>query len=93
MPKKPTSTIEIVEIKKVNTGTKNSYRVPKKQWDKWSERAKCMFNTVYTSMAHNQDLFKHPKQKAISLEFWHTTAWNAAWTAADECDKYVPAEV
>lgn len=84
--------IEMVKIKKVNISTKNSYRVPKKTWDKWSERSRVLFNSVFSAMTGNQEFFKHPKQKAVPADYWKTTAWNAAWTAASESEVYVPQE-
>lgn len=63
--------------------TKNSNLVPKAQWRKWSEPARAVFNEVYAVMAENQSLFLHPKAKKNTLECWNTTAWNAAWVAAD----------
>lgn len=62
---------------------KNSYRVGKAQWTLWTEDARQTFNEVYVMMLDNQSLFKHPKDKNVSDEFWDTTSWNAAWIAAD----------
>lgn len=62
---------------------KNSYRVGRSQWKLWTEEARYTFNEVYVTMAYNQGLFKHPKDKDVSDEFWDTTSWNAAWIAAD----------
>tara|TARA_Y100000780_G_C13645166_1_gene402216 strand:- start:227 stop:373 length:147 start_codon:yes stop_codon:yes gene_type:complete len=42
-----------------------------------------MFNHLYDTMAGNQDLYSHPKAAQQIDEYWDTTAWNAAWTAAD----------
>lgn len=61
----------------------NSYQVPKSQWKKWDEQARYVFNEVYCSMAYNQKFFLHPKATSASDKHWITTAWNAAWTAAD----------
>lgn len=60
----------------------NIYRVPQKQWRKWSDVAHQVFNEVFSSMVKNQPLFIHPQQTASSRAHWRTTAWNAAWTAA-----------
>jgi len=62
---------------------KNKYKVPKKQWDLWYDMSKGIFNFVYSSMIEDQDLFKHPKGILQEDKYWKTTAWNAAWTAAD----------
>lgn len=74
--------IERVEVKGVKESRANLYRVPVKQWDKWSAVGRQVFNEVYSSMVGNQWLFLHPKQEKMSRSHWKTTAWNAAWTAA-----------
>lgn len=61
----------------------NLYRVPLKQWRRWTPTAKQAFNEVYSAMVKNQGLFLHPKQERLSRSHWQTTAWNAAWTAAN----------
>lgn len=61
----------------------NSVRVPVSQWRKWNESERAVFNSVYYQMAHNQNLFLHPKAKLAVDEHWETTVYNAAWTAAD----------
>ena len=62
---------------------KNLHKVPKKQWSKWPELSQLTFNETYVVMKHNQKLFLHPKQDAARQEYWDTTCWNAAWSAAD----------
>jgi hypothetical protein len=64
--------------------TKNQYKVPVGQWRKWQEQERMLFNTMYSSMFDNMQLFLHPKQAAPKPEHWKTTAWNVAWIAADE---------
>lgn len=61
----------------------NRYRVPKRQWRKWSALARSVFNEVYYIMKNNHSLFLHPKQEQAKKDHWRTTAYNAAWTAAD----------
>jgi hypothetical protein len=61
----------------------NLYHVPLKKWRKWDARARQVFNEVYSAMVGNQTLFLHPEQDKISRRLWKTTAWNAAWIAAD----------
>lgn len=65
---------------------KNSYRVPKKQWSKWSEAARYMFNLHHAGMLLAQDMFLHPNTKSIPGEEWGTIAWNSAWFAANAVD-------
>ncbi len=66
----------------------NLCKVPKKQWGKWSEKARGVFNSVYDSMTSNPWAYWHPKCLEISLSHWKTVAWNAAWTAADAVDGF-----
>lgn len=68
----------------------NRHRVGRSQWSKWSEHARSVFNAVYGFMLHNPDLMRHPKQSALPRKFWQTTAWNAAWIAADAVDDAIP---
>ena len=62
---------------------KNINRVPKKQWLRWSDKAKRVFNETYAFMMDNPDIITHPKQKPILFFHWKTICWNAAWIAAD----------
>jgi hypothetical protein len=61
----------------------NTFKVPLKQWRKWTPAARKVFNETYDTMLNNQGLFQHPKTAAVPQVQWKTTAWNAAWTAAD----------
>lgn len=61
----------------------NTFKVGKSQWKKWSDIAQRVFNETYEVMLANQSLFLHPKADPARVEYWTTTAWNAAWTAAD----------
>lgn len=63
----------------------NKYKVQVRQWRKWSNHAKGVFNAVYHSM-RNQDLFLHPKAAPMKAAHWSTTRWNAAWQAACAAD-------
>ena len=74
--------IERVEIKTAKRSAANRYKVPVRQWRKWSPEDRERFNEVYSAMVSNQRLFLHPAQKPVKRELWKTTAWNAAWTAA-----------
>jgi hypothetical protein len=66
--------------------TRNVNRVPRSQWRKWSKEARAVFNRVYSFMFDNRDLMLHPKQDKPKPAHWKTTAWNAAWIAADAVD-------
>lgn len=64
-------------------GAKNAYKVPVKQWRKWSELARRVFNLHFYELKENQEILRHPKTQKISQKEWRTQAWNAAWLAAD----------
>lgn len=61
----------------------NTYSVPKKQWAKWNGRARYTFNYVYDLMTMDQSMYLHPEDTPAPDSYWSTTAWNAAWIAAE----------
>jgi hypothetical protein len=67
--------------------TKNVNDVNKKKWRKWSPIARRAFNELYYVMNQNQSAFLHPKTKPVTAKQWSTTAWNAAWMAADNLEE------
>ncbi len=72
---------------------KNVYKVPVKQWKKWSKQAQGVFNRSYHFFIGNQGLMTHPKTERVLRWRWKTTAWNAAWIAASAVDDVVPTKV
>ena len=64
----------------------NKHRVPGKQWRRWTASAQRVFNEVYCRMRDSQSMFLHPKASPQTPDHWNTTAWNAAWIAADAAD-------
>ena len=62
---------------------RNRYKVPVKQWAKWPDVARAVFNSTHEQMIDSQRAFKHPKQEPMPRAHWKTLAWNAAWIAAD----------
>lgn len=66
----------------------NRYKVPKRQWRKWSALARHVFNELYGSMSQNAWAFQAPSVEANppNKRAWKTTCWNAAWVAADAAD-------
>lgn len=69
-----------------NLGRKvgNPNKVQKKQWAKWSNHARRVFNDVYKSFRHSmQPMLVHPEQPLMSRVMWSTLRWNAAWLAAE----------
>lgn len=68
----------------------NKYRVQVRQWRKWSEHQRHVFNEVYGVMARSPDLFLHRKQEPMIRAHWLVTCWNAAWTAAGAAGDNMP---
>lgn len=75
--------IEQIQLKKIVHSRQNVHKVPMRQWRKWSNSAREMFNAVYSSMRANQWAYQHPKEEKMSSEHWKTVCWNAAWTASE----------
>lgn len=59
----------------------NLFKVPKKEWAKWTLVGKHTFNKVY-SMMSQQDLIKHTEATPVPDTHWKVIAWNAAFLAA-----------
>ena len=74
--------VEKVEVKSIKS-RRNVFGVPQAKWQEWGTLGRQIFNEVYSAMVKNQRLFIHPKQPPVSRAHWKTTAWNAAWIAAD----------
>lgn len=68
---------------------KNTYKVPKKQWQAWSKMAQVVFNRCYDHILNNQEIMKHPKAESLPATQWETFAWNSAWSAATELDNLI----
>lgn len=66
--------------------SRNVHGVPKRQWRRWSAKARRVFNELHRLMG-DQSLFLPPKAKGLSRMQWDTTRWNAAWLAADLADE------
>jgi hypothetical protein len=62
---------------------RNTHRVQRGQWRKWNVKARETFNWLFGLMTKQPDLFTHPKAPKQRPEHRKTTAWNAAWLAAD----------
>lgn len=61
----------------------NKYKVPKRQWRKWSDAARGVFNHLYSSMIQSPWVFQTPMMENVPIQAWRVTAWNASWVAAD----------
>lgn len=72
----------------------NHYKVDRTQWNKWNPQQRNIFEHVYSSMVDNPEVFQHPEslgddgKTTVPHDHWSTTAWNAAWVAADACGEY-----
>ena len=73
--------------------TQNTFKVSKEKWYEWSEKAHVVFNRTYEFMMDNQWAMLHPKQPVPKPAHYKTTAWNAAWIAADAVDNTIPTEI
>lgn len=69
----------------------NTHSVPQRQWRKWTLVAKHVFNKTYSHMMSNPEVYFHPDYLEDpglpDLKYFRTTAWNAAWMAADICSR------
>lgn len=69
----------------------NTHKVPRRQWKKWTVVGKHVFNKTFKFMIDNPDLFYHPetirRARQLPDKEFRTTAWNAAWMAADVCSR------
>jgi len=81
MPKK-VEVVEMPEALSASEACENINKVPKRQWRRWNQQARFIFNDVFSQMAH-QKIVTHPKLADMSDEQWKTIRWNAAWIAAD----------
>lgn len=61
----------------------NRHKVPASQWQRWPDVAQRVFNETYAVLKANKTLYMHPMAAVPVDEYWKTTVWNAAWTAAD----------
>lgn len=75
--------IEKVDMEWEANGSRNAHKVPKKQWNRWNEDERIVFNELYDQMVQNQSVFTHPQTPEMPQDQWTTICWNAAWTAAD----------
>lgn len=74
-------------IKELDKKVTNTHRVPSRMWRRWTIVGRHVFNKTYTHMVQNQDVYKHPQAQTVPEEHFKTTAWNAAFIAADICSR------
>lgn len=59
----------------------NKYNVDEEWWDELSLEDRVYFNRLYEFINKSQQLITHPKAKPIGQSYWHTIAFNFAWSA------------
>lgn len=65
----------------------NVNHVPLRQWRRWSDQQRAIFNGVHADLTHmGQSCFLHPETvgRQLSTAEYDTICWNAAWIAADQ---------
>lgn len=65
----------------------NEHKVPQKQWRKWGDLARAVFNGTFADILRiGQTCFLHPDtiRRGLSPEEFSAIAWNAAWIAAEQ---------
>lgn len=68
---------------------RNKHKVPVKQWRKWSQRARYVFNELYEAMYGSPWAFRSGKADVkLTAVQKKVPAWNAAWMAADAVRDY-----
>lgn len=65
----------------------NIYNVSKKKWRNWPDICQRVFNETFYAIRENQLIMIHPGAEEQNQRHWDTVAWNAAWLAADACQK------
>lgn len=60
----------------------NRFKVAQRQWRKWTEQERFVFNELFGSTVKNQKILSHPQMEKISAAMWRTLCWNFAWLAS-----------
>lgn len=60
---------------------KNRHKVQVKQWRKWNNHAKKMFNATYAELKNQQTVLS-PETLLMTRQQWDVLRWNVAWTVA-----------
>ncbi len=60
----------------------NRYKVPQRQWRKWADIARGVFNRHFSEVNGGQHILA-PGAEKLSKRGWRVLAWNSAWLAAD----------
>lgn len=62
---------------------RNRFRVPAKQWGRWSRAARSTFNDTYATLGSQAVINSAPRAPQLPKTEWQVVRWNAAWVAAD----------
>jgi hypothetical protein len=73
----------------LKTDATNSNRVSSRQWKKWSEDQRRLFNRIFIGLQH-QELFRATKQTPMEEAHWQVIRWNAAFQGACALGEIVP---
>lgn len=65
---------------------KNTQHVPIKQWRKWSDTARRVFNSLYVQIRDNHEILFPKSAHKLTKTAVKIIAWNSAWVAADAVD-------
>lgn len=65
--------------------TTNKYKVPKRQWRKWSHQARKVFNELYRELLQSWEIIYPKDLHSVHRNARRVACWNAAWLAADAC--------
>lgn len=69
----------------------NTYNVPTRHWNKWTDEAKGVFNKVYGQIVANQSTLV-PTGAEVSPRAWQVICWNIMWLATDEVNNSIKAK-
>lgn len=75
-------------MKKTFTVPRNINRVPIKQWRKWNEFQRSVFNSHYSLLMDSNGVIATNPDK-ITPRAWKVIAWNAAWLLTDSMGRKV----
>ena len=69
---------------------KNAHKVPRKQWSKWSEAQRHLFNEMYEGLAGMRSIPLAPGLDKLTVRGCNVLRWNVAWIAADKLGQIHP---
>lgn len=73
--------------------TANVYRVPKRQWRKWANAERAVFNETLCAIREGWNVIFPDSMGGIKAPARRVAAWNVAWIAADALRSHRKAQV